>query len=109
MKNWEYKNMCWHPMSRNGKLGDDEDDDEGPILVDEIVENELDESNGVFNDEVIFDREIRENYHKLRNKLILDQNGFKKSQQELEMEPVDDEGNPIKISRFKAAKMNRGG
>ena len=38
---------------------DDEDDDEGPILVDEIVENELDESNGVFNDEVIFDREIR--------------------------------------------------
>lgn len=61
---------------------DDEDDDEGPILVDEIVENELDESNGVFNDEVIFDREIRENYHKLRNKLILDQNGFKKSQQE---------------------------
>ena len=35
---------------------DDEDDDEGPILVDEIVENELDESNGVFNDEVIFDR-----------------------------------------------------
>lgn len=88
---------------------DDEDDDEGPILVDEIVENELDESNGVFNDEVIFDREIRENYHKLRNKLILDQNGFKKSQQELEMEPVDDEGNPIKISRFKAAKMNRGG
>lgn len=88
---------------------DDEDDNEGPILVDEIVENELDESNGVFNDEVIFDREIRENYHKLRNKLILDQNGFKKSQQELEMEPVDDEGNPIKISRFKAAKMNRGG
>ena len=88
---------------------DDEADDEGPILVDEIVENELDESNGVFNDEVIFDREIRENYHKLRNKLILDQNGFKKSQQELEMEPVDDEGNPIKISRFKAAKMNRGG
>lgn len=88
---------------------DDEDDDEGLILVDEIVENELDESNGVFNDEVIFDREIRENYHKLRNKLILDQNGFKKSQQELEMEPVDDEGNPIKISRFKAAKMNRGG
>lgn len=88
---------------------EDEDDDEGPILVDEIVENELDESNGVFNDEVIFDREIRENYHKLRNKLILDQNGFKKSQQELEMEPVDDEGNPIKISRFKAAKMNRGG
>lgn len=88
---------------------EDEDDDEGPILVDEIVENELDESNGVFNDEVNFDREIRENYHKLRNKLILDQNGFKKSQQELEMEPVDDEGNPIKISRFKAAKMNRGG
>ena len=37
---------------------DDEDDDEGPILVDEIVENELDESNGVFNDEVIFDREF---------------------------------------------------
>ena len=34
---------------------DDEDDDEGPILVDEIVEK-MDESNGVFNDEVIFDR-----------------------------------------------------
>ena len=88
---------------------EDDDDDEGPMLVDEIVENELDESNGVFNDEVILDREIRENYHKLRNKLILDQNGFKKTQQELEMEPVDEEGNPIKISRFKAAKMNRGG
>ena len=56
---------------------DDEDDDEGPILVDEIVENELDESNGVFNDEVIFDREYVKTITNCANKLILDQNGFK--------------------------------
>lgn len=86
----------------------DEDSDDGDILT-EIVENDFDEddeNNGVFDEDAVLDREITENYHKLRNKLILDNNGFKKSQEELEFEPTDEDGNPIRMSRFKAAKLN---
>ncbi|EGW32130.1 uncharacterized protein SPAPADRAFT_71623 [Spathaspora passalidarum NRRL Y-27907] len=83
-----------------------EEVDDGPILAEDIVEKEIDSAD--FDDNEILTSEINENYHKLRNKLILDQNGFKKTQQELEIEPVDEEGNPIKISRFRAARM-RGG
>ncbi|RCK65082.1 Bud site selection protein 27 [Candida viswanathii] len=90
--------------------GDDSDDDDGEILS-EIVENDFDDDDGedqaAFNEDAVMDREIRENYHKLRNKLILDDNGFKKSQEELEFEPTDEDGNPVKMSRFKAAKLNR--
>ncbi|RLV95095.1 hypothetical protein JA1_001272 [Spathaspora sp. JA1] len=81
-------------------------EDTGPILADEILENEItfDEDD----EDEILTSELNENYHRLRNKLILDQNGFKKSQQELEFEPIDEDGNPIKISRFRAARAKGG-
>ncbi|KAG7660937.1 uncharacterized protein J8A68_005612 [[Candida] subhashii] len=92
-----------HEMFENDH--DEEDEDDGSILVDEIVENENVE---VDNDELeneIFLSEINENYHRLRNKLILERNGYKKSQKELEFEPIDEDGNDIKVSRFKAARL----
>lgn len=82
------------------------DDDDYPILADEIVEHDI---TGVSEDpeDLILQLEISSNYHRLRQKLLFDQNGFKKLQQELEMEPIDAEGNPIKVSRFKAARLGK--
>ncbi|CAN3377262.1 hypothetical protein DIURU_003487 [Diutina rugosa] len=82
------------------------DEDNFPILADEIVEHE---TNALTEDpeDSILQSEISSNYHRLRQKFLFDQNGFRKSQQELEMEPIDAEGNPIKVSRFKAARLGK--
>lgn len=87
---------------------DIESADEGnfPILADEIIEhdtNALTENP----EDLILQLEISSNYHRLRQKFLFDQNGFRKLQQELEMEPIDAEGNPIKVSRFKAARLGK--
>ncbi|ODV80228.1 uncharacterized protein CANTADRAFT_21476 [Suhomyces tanzawaensis NRRL Y-17324] len=95
---------------------DDQEEDDGPILVDEIIENdfEVDAEDLALSvedtiDQEIFNLEVASNYHKLRQKIVFEQNktGYRKTEQELEFEPIDEEGNPIRISRFKAAKMSQ--
>ncbi|KAK6457940.1 uncharacterized protein RJT20DRAFT_125822 [Scheffersomyces xylosifermentans] len=92
---------------------EEDEDEDGPILLDEIVENEFDpsefydlEEDGSIDSGVI-NQEVTANYHKLRQKIIFQNNerGFRKTDEELEIEPVDEDGIPIKVSRFKAAKM----
>ncbi|KAK6459875.1 hypothetical protein DFJ63DRAFT_326582 [Scheffersomyces coipomensis] len=90
---------------------DEEDDEDGPILVDEIVENEFDEDGEGLEedlDDTILDQEIITNYHKLRQKIIFENKarGYLKSDEELEFVPIDEDGNTLKVSRFKAARMN---
>lgn len=90
------------------------DDPDEPILVDEIVENDFDyadvetpySSENLDLEDNFLNQEIITNYQKLRQKLIFqnNDNGFKKSPEELEFEPLDEEGNPVKISRFKATR-----
>ncbi|CAI5759905.1 unnamed protein product [Candida verbasci] len=92
-----------------------ENDIDEPIMTDEIIENDLnDEDDDDYdyendNDDDILNQEIRENYFKLRTKLISESNGYKKSENEIELEPIDEDGNPIKISRFKAGRFNKFG
>jgi len=53
------------------------------------------------------DQQINLDYHTLRQKMVhLYNGGFKKSEKEQEIEPIDENGNPIKISRFRAARLN---
>ncbi|ANZ73698.1 BA75_01657T0 [Komagataella pastoris] len=53
------------------------------------------------------DQQINLEYHTLRQKMVhLYNGGFKKSEKEQEIEPIDENGNPIKISRFRAARLN---
>ena len=90
---------------------EDEEADEGPILLDEIVENDFNATGEIEDfDEMeneMLNQEVVTNYHKLRQRIIFQNNdkGFRKTDEELAMEPLDEDGNPIKVSRFKAARM----
>lgn len=91
----------------------DQDVDESQlrsVLADSIVEHEraLPEEDEVevdmnFN---VSRREIADEYQRLRRNLINRSGGFGKSQLELEVESIDEDGNPVKVSRFKAARLS---
>ncbi|CAN3356291.1 hypothetical protein DICA3_C01794 [Diutina catenulata] len=82
------------------------DDDDEPMLASEVVENEV-ESPDEDAEDTVLESEILANYHRLRQKLIYNENGHKPSQQELERVPIDAEGNPVRVSRFKAARLGK--
>lgn len=50
--------------------------------------------------------QVSAEYHRIRNKLIQKTGGYKQSDTEKEFESLDDDGNPIKVSRFKAARLS---
>lgn len=50
--------------------------------------------------------EIAREYQKIRQSLIYQTGGYGRTLEELELEPVDDEGNVKKMSRFKAARLS---
>jgi hypothetical protein len=50
--------------------------------------------------------EIANEYQKIRQSLIYQTGGYGKSIEELELEPVDEDGNARKVSRFKAARLS---
>ncbi|KAI3404147.2 hypothetical protein KGF56_003047 [Candida oxycetoniae] len=99
----------------------DEEEDNGPIMSDYIIENDFDEgeqeeeeeddddddneSKDFYEDEM-HNQEIKENYYRLRQKMIMNQNGYKKQAVEsMEFIPIDEEGNNVKVSRFKAGRL----
>uniref|UniRef100_A0A060T5C9 ARAD1B03564p n=1 Tax=Blastobotrys adeninivorans TaxID=409370 RepID=A0A060T5C9_BLAAD len=95
----------------------DEDDDdyegEGEGEQDQgpsgLMTNVIEHDNPEFDQEE-FENEpdmgqIANQYQRLRSKFINASGGFRKSDQEMALEPVDEDGNPIKMSRFKAARL----
>ena len=88
---------------------EDDDSDKGPLLATNIVENDIsDDEDAVDIEDHIFNQELTTSYHKLRQKIIFESNelGFKMTDEEMEFEPLDECGNSIRMSRFKAARMN---
>ncbi|KAH3664318.1 hypothetical protein WICMUC_005846 [Wickerhamomyces mucosus] len=95
----------------DSNINEDEDEDEeeefdeGPILLDEIIENEEIEDPEYSIDDNIMERE----YSELRKKMvfkyfnpqIIKSNKINDDIKDKELEPIDENGNPIKISRFK--------
>ncbi|ODV61547.1 prefoldin-like protein ASCRUDRAFT_7764 [Ascoidea rubescens DSM 1968] len=88
---------------------DNEEDDNRPVLSKEILEHEPNEFDELVDDDTfdedIFDQELSLDYHRLRDKFINMNGGYKKRVDELEIEPIDEHGNTIKVSRFKAARF----
>lgn len=104
---------------------DEEEVDNQPLLSDQIVEREVavaiddfetrlndyeiieesdsDSDDYSFNPEVI-NQEIAKTYQNLRQYLINKDSGFAR-EKEQEIEPIDEFGNPVKLSRFKAAQI----
>ncbi|ODQ82550.1 hypothetical protein BABINDRAFT_159114 [Babjeviella inositovora NRRL Y-12698] len=91
-----------------------EEDDDRPVMLETIVENVFTDTDGVVdpsehlldNDDML-QQEVTMEYQRLRQRMILNQSntGFRKSDKEMEFEPVDENGDPIKVSRFRAAKL----
>ncbi|CUS25086.1 LAQU0S26e00716g1_1 [Lachancea quebecensis] len=94
----------------NGAPGTDDDDDEkGPIMTD-VVEKEVelppdyDEADVELSTEAL-NYSVAVEYHKLRERMIASQGAVEKSPEELQFEAIDEYGNPIKTSKFKANKL----
>ena len=88
---------------------EDDDSDKGPLLATNIVENDIsDDEDAADIEDHIFNQELTTSYHKLRQKIIFESNklGFRLTDEEMEFEPLDEGGNSIRMSRFKAARMN---
>ncbi|CUM65315.1 uncharacterized protein PRCAT00002950001 [Priceomyces carsonii] len=106
----------WEETNEKNDIKDDELEEDS-IVLGEVIENEYDSTEDSENSEYpgaegidssILHQEVSANYHKLRQKLVFDHNvfGYRKSDEEAELEPIDENGNPKKISRFKAARLN---
>ncbi|SCU81383.1 LANO_0B02894g1_1 [Lachancea nothofagi CBS 11611] len=84
-------------------------DPAGPITTD-VVEKEVPTPMDYDGEEMMLDSEalhydIAVEYQRLRQKMISAQGNIEKSPEELQLEPIDEYGNPIKTSRFKSAKL----
>lgn len=85
----------------------------GRVLATSVAEHTPHDSEPKVPDEldpIIHNRQITAEYHKLRNKMISQQGGFKPSEED-EHNPLMEERNgvPKKVSRFKAAKLKAEG
>ncbi|PRT54218.1 hypothetical protein B9G98_01838 [Wickerhamiella sorbophila] len=79
--------------------------DEKPILS-AVTERDDSEPAGVDEIEKLNDmREIRLQYQRLRQRLVHKAGGYGKTEKDMEVEAIDEEGNPQKVSRFKAARI----
>ncbi|SCV99951.1 LAFE_0B06128g1_1 [Lachancea fermentati] len=85
-------------------------EDEGPVVVDIIEKDDINSPEECGDDIGLelatLQDEVSMSYHRLRHKIIAAQGTGQKSSQELELEPIDEHGNPIKLSRFKSSKLS---
>lgn len=92
----------------------DAENDENAQVMNDIVENDIDDpSKDIIQGDLDMDpavhrREVAEHYYRLRNNMVAKNGGFMKSDGEKAAEECDENAAPIKMSRFKAARMNRG-
>ncbi|KFY61184.1 hypothetical protein V497_03130 [Pseudogymnoascus sp. VKM F-4516 (FW-969)] len=92
---------------------------ENATLATQVVEREVVDGGGVTEpdglDPGLLHQEVSTEFHRLRNRMIQREGGFKKKEQEVDDEGTileyadeyDDEGRPKKVSRFMAARLGR--
>jgi unconventional prefoldin RPB5 interactor 1 len=92
---------------------------ENATLATQVVEREIVEGGRVTEpdelDPGLLHQEVSTEFHRLRNRMIQREGGFKKKEQEVDDEGTileyadeyDDEGRPKKVSRFMAARLGR--
>lgn len=84
-----------------GEHQDDDDDDDNSPLLGEILENDIVPPPDI--EQSILNQEVTSNYHRLRQKLFFSENEYR--QDNKEFEPIDEHGNNLRISKFKASKL----
>lgn len=99
-------------MADAGDVVDAENDENAQVMND-IVENDLEDAErdiihgDLDMDPAVHRREVAEHYYKLRNNMVAKNGGFMKTDGEKAVEECDENAAPIKVSRFKAARMNK--
>lgn len=92
----------------------DAENDENAQVMNDIVENDVDDPakdiihGDLDMDPAVHRREVAEHYYRLRNNMVAKNGGFMKTDGEKATEECDENAAPIKMSRFKAARMSRG-
>ncbi|SCU77964.1 LAME_0A02828g1_1 [Lachancea meyersii CBS 8951] len=95
---------------RETEGGDDSSNDQdGPVTTD-VVEKEVSLPPDYDADDIALSGEnlhyeVAVEYQRLRQKMIASQGNVERAPEELQREPIDEHGNPVKTSRFKAAKL----
>lgn len=89
----------------NDDIDDYDENDENEAMINDIEEREFDEddSNRDIDENDITNQELSDSYYRMREKM---QSKQSPKHQELGFEPMDEEGNSIRVSRFKA-RMNK--
>ncbi|KAF2649087.1 hypothetical protein K491DRAFT_698397 [Lophiostoma macrostomum CBS 122681] len=81
----------------------------GRTLASTIVEHDVLPAKSQAPDEfdpAVINREVQVEYHKLRNKMIQQQGGFKPTEEDLDNPLMEEkDGKPRKVSRFRAARL----
>lgn len=76
------------------------------FVPDEYLHDDEDDDDDDEDDYTVNRAEIAREYQKIRQSLIYQTGGYGQSLEELEVEPIDEEGNIRKVSRFKAARLS---
>lgn len=89
---------------------DDSDDEPGPMMTESVIERSIGSSNpepqAPDEMDVGFHRqEVANSFHKMRSNLMAKQGGFIETDEEKGIVPLDENAEPVKISRFKAARL----
>ena len=81
----------------------------GPVVTD-VVENEVEtpadyDQNDIELNTNTLNQDVTLEYYTLRQKLIAAQGNLQLTSEELELEPIDEHGNPVRISKFRSQKL----
>ncbi|SCV00965.1 LAMI_0G08438g1_1 [Lachancea mirantina] len=90
------------------KARDELDSVQSDALLTDIVEKDVPVEETPDDDDLFYDNlssEVATEYTKLRHRLIATQSNIVDSEAELEFEPIDEHGNPVRVSKFKSAKL----
>lgn len=90
----------------------EEENDENNQVMTDIVEHEAEAPDMTYEEDLGMDpavhrREVAEQYYRLRNKMVAKGGGFKQTDEEKAVEDCDEDAAPIKVSRFRAARMKQ--
>ncbi|CAR21154.1 prefoldin-like protein [Lachancea thermotolerans CBS 6340] len=101
-----------NPLATVDEASGADDDEKGPIMTD-VVEKEVelpsdyDEVDVELSSEAL-NHSVAVEYHRLRERMIASQGTIERSPEELQLEAIDEYGNPIRTSKFKANKLRIG-
>lgn len=94
-------------VTADNESEDEEDKEDDDDILQDVIERDTSLDPAEDAEDTILAHEVQTNYHRLRRQLMQTREaGYRKTDAEMEFEPIDEFGNPVKISRFRSARLN---